>query len=196
MTKSLIIKFLIGLFAVIIIFFFYFQLSNKEKKAYKTEQPVVEDLNTTTNIINDVNYSSKDAKGNEYTLYATKGQIDINNSKIIFLTKVKAAIKMIDGQKIKIKSDFGKYNIDNNDTIFSKNVSIRYKTNDINSDYVDFSLIRNSLIISKNVVYSNQKNVLKADVVEIDIMSKNSKIFMYDEKKRVKIKSKNIYGDN
>ena len=103
---------------------------------------------------------------------------------------------MVDGQKIIIRSDFGKYNIDNNDTIFSKNVSITYKSNEIKSDYLDFSLIRNSLIISKNVVYSNQENTLKADVVEIDIMSKNTKIFMYDEKKKVNIKSSNIYGNN
>ena len=54
------------------------------------EQSVVEDLNSATNIINDVNYSSKDEKGNEYILYASQGQIDVNNSKIIFLTKVNA----------------------------------------------------------------------------------------------------------
>tara|TARA_B100000242_G_scaffold26245_1_gene15977 strand:+ start:169 stop:759 length:591 start_codon:yes stop_codon:yes gene_type:complete len=196
MNKGLIIKVLIGFFIIFFIFFFYFKFAKEGKKVSIEEQPVVENLDTTTNIINDVNYSSKDAKGNEYILYASQGQIDINNSKIIFLTKVKASINMFDGEKIKIKSDYGKYNIDNNDTIFSKNVSINYRVNEINSDYVDFSLIRNSLIISKNVVYSNQKNSLKADVVEIDIMSKNSRIFMHDEKKKVKIKSINIYGNN
>ena len=196
MNKGLVIKVLIGFFIIFFIFFFYFKFAKEGKKVSIEEQPVVENLDTTTNIINDVNYSSKDAKGNEYILYASQGQIDINNSKIIFLTKVKASINMFDGEKIKIKSDYGKYNIDNNDTIFSKNVSINYRVNEINSDYVDFSLIRNSLIISKNVVYSNQKNSLKADVVEIDIMSKNSRIFMHDEKKKVKIKSINIYGNN
>ena len=196
MNKSLIIKVLIGLFIIFFIFFFYLKFTKEEKKVSIEEQLVVENLDSTTNIINDVNYSSKDAKGNEYILYASQGQIDINNSKIIFLTKVKASVNMFDGEKIKIKSDYGKYNIDNNDTIFSKNVSINYRVNEINSDYVDFSLIRNSLIISKNVVYSNQKNILKADVVEIDIMSKNNKKFMYDEKKKIKIKSINIYGNN
>ena len=144
MTKRFIIQILIGIFIIVIIFFFYFKLS-KEEEVSRVEQSVVENLDTTTNIINDVNYSSKDAKGNEYILYANKGQIDINNNKIIFLTKVNANIKMVDGQKIIIRSDFGKYNIDNYDTIFSKNVSITYKSNEIKSDYLDFSLIRNSL---------------------------------------------------
>ena len=53
----------------------------------------------------------------------------------------------------------------------------------------NFSLERNSLIISKNVVYSNQKNLLVADVIEINIMTKDAKIFMYEKKKRVNIKS-------
>jgi len=189
MNKGLIIKVLIGFFIIFFIFFFYFKFAKEGKKVSIEEQPVVENLDTTTNIINDVNYSSKDAKGNEYILYASQGQIDINNSKIIFLTKVKASINMFDGEKIKIKSDYGKYNIDNNDTIFSKNVSINYRVNEINSDYVDFSLIRNSLIISKNVVYLNQKNLLRADVVEINISTKDAKIFMYEEEKKVKISS-------
>ena len=33
---------------------------------------------------------------------------------------------MFDGEKIKIKSDYGKYNIDNNDTIFSASNSNNY----------------------------------------------------------------------
>ena len=47
------------------------------------------------------------------------------------------------------------------------------------------------MIISKNVVYNNQENILKADVVEIDIKTKDTKIFMYEDKKKVKIQSKN-----
>ena len=47
------------------------------------------------------------------------------------------------------------------------------------------------MIISREVVYSNLENVLKADVIEIDIKTKNTKIFMYEEKEKVNIKSKN-----
>ena len=77
----------------------------------------------------------------------------------------------------------------------SKSISAD-QNNTIKSNYVDFSLDRNSLIISKNVVYSNQKNLLKADVLEIDIETKNTKIFMYEEEKKVKIKSLKNHGNN
>ena len=96
---------------------------------------------------------------------------------------------MVSGEIIDIRSDYGKYNINNYDTIFSKNVLINYVDNVIKGNYVDLSLERKSLIISKNVVYSNKKNLLKADVVEINIITKDTKIFMYEKEKRIKIKS-------
>ena len=94
---------------------------------------------------------------------------------------------MASGEIINIQSDYGKYNINNYDTIFSKNVTINYEDNEIKGNYLDFSLNRNSLIISKNVVYSNLENLLKADVIEINISTKDTKIFMYEKEKKVKI---------
>ena len=90
-----------------------------------------------------------------------------------------------------IQSDFGKYNSDNFDTIFSKNVIINYLDNNINSEYLDFSINRNSMIISRNVIYNNNENILNADVIELNLKTKDTKIFMYEKKNKVKIKSKN-----
>ncbi len=189
MTNSLIIKILIALSTVILVFFFSIKVFKDEKKTSIEKDTIIEDIDTTTNIIKDVNYRSKDAKGNEYILNAYEGQIDLTDNNVIFLTNVKAIVKMVNGEIIDIQSDYGKYNINNYDTIFSKNVSIDYGDNTIRGNYVDFSLERNSLIISKNVVYSNQKNLLVADVIEINITTKDAKIFMYEKKKRVNIKS-------
>ena len=198
MTKSSVLKILFGLSALIIIFFFSLKLFNKENRASLKKEAIVEEIDnttvdeidTTTNIIKDVSYSSNDAKGNEYVLNAKEGQIDINNDKVIFLKGVEATITLASDEIINIQSKFGKYNINNYDTIFSENVLIEYKDNNIKGNYVDFSLNRNSLIISKNVVYLNQKNLLRADVVEINISTKDTKIFMYEEKKKVKINFK------
>ena len=46
------------------------------------------------------------------------------------------------------------------------------------------------MIISRNVVYTNMKNIMRADVIEVDIKTKNTKIFMYENKKKINIKSK------
>ena len=189
MTSSFVLKILFGLITIIMIFFFSYKLFKKEERVSIENETIVEEIDTTTNIIKDVSYSSNDAKGNEYVLNANEGQIDLNNDKVIFLSGVKATINMTSGEIINVQSKFGKYNIDNYDTIFSENVSIDYGDNRIKGNYVDFSLNRNSLIISKNVVYLNKKNLLRADVVEINISTKDAKIFMYEEEKKVKISS-------
>ena len=139
------------------------------------------------NIINEVSYQSYDASGNEYLINALKGEIDLSNSDIIFLTDVNAKINLKNSNSITIRSEFGKYNIKNFDTIFLKKVNVFYLESKITGEYLDFSIDRSSMVISRNVVYTNNKNILKTDVVEIDIKTKDTKIFMYDEKEKVNI---------
>ena len=191
MSKSFVIKFLLGLSLIIIFFFFIPKFFKDEKKISIEKENIIEDINTTTNIIKDVNYSSKDVKGNEYILNAYEGQIDLTNNDIIFLTDVIALIRLKNSENIKITSRFGKYNIKNYDTIFSKNVLVKYLDNNIKSEYLDFSILRDTMIISNNVTYKNITNVLNADVIEMNLTSKDVKIFMHSKNKKVNVKSLN-----
>ena len=144
-----------------------------------------------SNKIKDVKYTTKDADGNEYIITATEGEIDYSNTNTIYLTYIKAKIKLIDSEDISITSDYGKYDSGNFDTIFSKNVIINYLNNEITGEYLDFSLERNSLLMTKKVVYTNLENILKADAVEMNLKTKDTKIFMYENQKKVNIKSIN-----
>ena len=182
----------IFLTSVIIIFSIYIYSNfNKRNNIDKAKLKTSDESSTQVNIIRDVNYSAKDARGNEYLIYAEEGQIDISSDEIIYLTNVKANINIEQSKNIKIASSFGKYNINNFDTIFSKNVIMEYLDNKITGDYLDFSINRSSMVISRNVVYTNFDNILKTDVIEIDINTKDTKIFMYEEGAKVNIKSKN-----
>ena len=107
-----------------------------------------------------------------------------------------AKIKLSNSNEINIVSDYGKYNTNNYDTIFSKNVIIVYLNNKITGEYLDFSFFRNTMIISRNVIFTNLENILKADVIEVDIKTKDIKIFMYDQNKKVNIKNNNYNGNN
>ncbi len=176
--------------SLIVILFIYSKFS-KETEIILQEPETQEEINYTSNIIKDVNYTTKDIDGNEYSITALEGEIDYNNSNILFLTKVEAFIKLKNDEIITIQSDYGKYNSDNFDTIFSKNVIIEYLNNKINGGYLDFSLKRNSMIISKNITYTNLNNTLEADVIELNIKTKDTKIFMHEKGKKVIIKNKN-----
>ena len=197
-------KIILGIFFLIFFFsllvFLYYKSNYKkelfEKKTNKSliEKEIVETSEEkieSSNVIEDVSYSAKDAKGNEYFLKAGKGVIDQNNSNYIFLTSVEAIINLKNYKLIEIASDFGKYNINNYDTIFSKNVIITYLDNKITGDYLDFSWDKNLMMISKNVTLENDKNSLQADVIEVNIEKRDIKIFMYEETKKVNIKKLN-----
>ena len=162
-----------------------------EKEKIIQEQTSENEETYSSNILEDVEYISKDVKGNEYLIKAKKGEIDFKNSNIIFLEDVKAIIKLTNSEKIYINSNFGKYNTSNFDTIFSKNVMVEYLENKITGEYLDFSLVQNRMIISKNIIYTNLENILKADVIEINIDTKDTKVFMYEKNKKVNVKNKN-----
>tara|TARA_B100001057_G_scaffold271627_1_gene271908 strand:- start:4527 stop:5102 length:576 start_codon:yes stop_codon:yes gene_type:complete len=182
--------FLIVLILVSLSILFYYNLSKKENPV-QVDKNENEETVYSSNIIKDVKYNTKDLDGNEYIITALEGEIDYANSNIIYLTKVESLIKLANSDNITITSDYGKYNSGNFDTIFSKSVIINYLDNKITGEYLDFSLNRNSMIISRDVVYINLENILIADVVEINIKTKDTNIFMYENQKKVNIKSKN-----
>ena len=197
-------KVILGVSSLILFFsfliYFYFK-SNPDKDliAKKKQVETIKKENTEindekleiSNIIEDVSYSAKDTKGNEYFLKAAEGTIDQNEDNYIYLKSVKANINLKNYELIEISSDFGKYNINNYDTIFSKNVIITYLNNKIASDYLDFSWDKNLMIISENVILENDKSLLKADVIEMNIKSGDIKVFMNEKNKKINIRSIN-----
>ena len=192
MKKKIFLKIVLILSLIIITWFVYFKYFKEDKdKLSKSVNPtskIEEDAVYNSNIIKDINYTSRDLKGNEYILIAKEGEIDLDNSDIIFLTDVTAYIKLVkNSELIVITSNYGKYNTINYDTIFSKNVKIDYVDNIITGDYLDFSMMKNLLIVSRNVVYRNLENTMKADVIELDTTSKDTKIFMYNSDEQVNV---------
>ena len=194
-------KILLGILCIILFFsfftFFYYK-SNKNKNLIekkkiesieKEKNEIIESRIESSNIIEDVSYSAKDTKGNEYFLKASEGTRDQNESNYIFLKSVRGIINLKKYELIEILSDFGKYNVNNYDTIFSKNVIIKYLDNRITGDYLDFSWDENLMIISRDVTLKNNRSSLQADVIEVNIKTNDIKIFMYEENKKVKIKS-------
>ena len=186
--KKKIIIFIIIFFLILLLFFHFKSL--KTKKTDKVEPNISNELSYGSNIIKDVYYSSKDIKGNEYVIKASEGEIDYNNSNITYLTNLEGLVKLTNSNDIKITSKYGKYNTVNFDTIFSKNVIIDYLDNNVLGEYLDFSIERNSMIMSRDIVYTNANNILKADTIEINIETKDTKIYMFDDKKKVNIKSR------
>jgi len=175
---------------IVISLWFYLKYFTKNfediKKAAVIEK-IDENQNNTSTYINDINYVSTDAKGNKYQITAKQAEIKLENSDIMFLRDVVAFIFIKDSDTVKITSNFGKYNSENYDTIFSENVIVIYPGHKITGEYLDFSFLSNLGTFTKNVIYTGEKTNLFADKIEMNIETKDTKIFMNDTGKKVLI---------
>lgn len=169
----------------------YFKQNSKNLEENKITVKLPANENTSSNYIDNINYTSLDAKGNKYQISAKQAEIDIDKQNVMFLKDITAYIFIKDADIVKITSDYGRYNSKNYDTIFSKNVLIMYPNHKITGEYLDFSFLNNLGTISTDVIYFGNKTKLLADRVEINITTKDTKIFMNDKTKKVLIEGTN-----
>tara|TARA_B100000787_G_scaffold146131_1_gene116621 strand:- start:1790 stop:2371 length:582 start_codon:yes stop_codon:yes gene_type:complete len=193
MNKKTATQVLMIFFVIFICWIFFFKYFKKDENIVENITIKKENISEgdLANFIKNIDYTSSDLKGNDYQITARQAEIEVGNRDVMFLEDVIAYVYMKDSETIKITSDFGKYNSNNYDTIFSKNVIVTYLDHEITSDYLDFSLLDNLGTMSTNVIYTGKNNKLFADRLEMDISSKDTKIFMNDGEKKVIIKVAN-----
>ena len=189
--KSLIQIFLLLLILIICGALYYNYLHKKpsllnKKKIVIIEEPKKEILG---NFIKDIEYKSEDELGNSYIIRSKKGEFKDKNPNLIFMTNVEAVIKLKDKTMIRLTSLNANYNILDNNTNFFNNVNLDYLTHKITADNIDVFFRDSKVEAYNNLVYRNLDLSLIADKVEIDLITKNSKIFMLNNEKIKIIKS-------
>ena len=165
----------------------YFTENLKDVKKTLAIEKVDENQNSTSTYINDINYVSTDVRGNKYQITAKLAEIKIENPDLMFLSDVVAFVFIKDKDTVKITSNFGKYNTNNYDTIFSENVIVIYPGHKVTGEYLDFSFLTNLGVFTTNVIYTGEKTNLFADKMEMNLTTKDTKIFMNDAGKKVLI---------
>ena len=195
MYKKIIIQFLllIALFGIIIsVFFLYFNEEKNQKETnIKTSKIIKSEIdNETGTLIKDINYSFSDSSGNYYELFSEIGIIDIKNSDTIFMTNVKALIYLKNSPPIKIVSKYANYNKIDHETNFFEDVELTHLVHKATSENLDISFNNNKASMYKNIVYNKPGTQLTADRLEIDLITKNTKIFMDNKSEKIKIINK------
>ena len=179
------------IFLIILISLFlylkYFNESSKNSGKNKAIEKINNNENTSSTYIDNINYVSSDNRGNKYQITAEQAEIDVDDADTMFLKNILAYVYVKDSSPIMLTSDFGKYNTKNYDTIFSKNVIITYPGHKITSEYLDFSFVDNLGTISTNVIYTSNETNLVADKIEMNLINKETKIYMNDNTKKVLI---------
>ena len=191
-NKKIIIQFLllVVLFGIILsVFFLYF---NKEKNQKETSLKTSKILNSeidneTGTLIKDINYTFSDLSGNYYELFSELGKVDIQNSDKMFMTNVKALIHLKNSPPIKIISKYANYNKIDHETNFFENVELTHLVHKATSENLDISFKSNKASMYKNIIYNKPGTQLTADRLEIDLITKNTKIFMDKKSEKIKI---------
>ena len=192
MYKKILIQFLLLITIFIIVFSTFFLYFNKKEKLKTSNLPIIKEKESliddeTGTLIKDINYSFSDSSGNYYELLSEVGKVNINNSNKILMTEVVATIYLVDSSPVKITSKYANYNKINHETSFFENVKVTHLIHKATSENLDISFNDNLASMYNNIVYNKPGTNLKADRLEIDLITKNSKIFMDNKTEKIKI---------
>ena len=174
---------------MISVFLLYF---NKEKNQKETSLKTSKILNSeidneTGTLIQDINYSFYDQSGNYYELFAERGKMDLKDSEKMFMTDVTATIYLKNSSPIIIVSKYANYNKIDHETNFFENVELTHLIHKATSENLDISFNNNKASMYKNIVYNKPGTKLNADRLEIDLITKNTRIFMDNKSEKIKI---------
>ena len=198
-----IILFFIVILIILITFNKYF--NNDEENLLtigKNELDEVSKNVNGNNTIKNVYYVSNDNNGNIYEISSETGEIGLedtidntNNDNItnpiMLMKNVTAKITFTDSPPIDITSLYAKYNNETYETKFYGDVIVKYVDHNVKADEMNLSMEKNLASLEKNIFYKHADINLIADMVKIDLLTKESKIFMNDVNKKVLIIGKN-----
>ena len=152
-----------------------------EEKEVKVEK--IDSKESSGDIVENINYKSIDANGNEYNLNASRGEISKDNENIIILKNVSGELKLKDKSNIYIKSDFAKYNSLNFDTYFYQNVSGFFENKKIYSDNFDLLFKDNKAMIYNNIKFLDINIEGSADKIKLDLITGDIIVTMLEKQK-------------
>ena len=184
MKNKTIFQFVLLLLVLLLSIFFYLNYFYKNDSKLASKQNVITNTDISESpdgtTIKEILYESYDNEGNKFIIKSKKGTFDDKKTDEINMVNVEAKILLTNGTFISLVSDTAKYNSLNSNTRFIYNVKLRYLGHKINSDNIDVIFTESKLEAYNNLIYRNSDINLSADKIELDLLTKNTKIFMFD----------------
>ena len=197
MRKQILIQIFLSILVLIILTIVYqkYFKTELEKDAIINENSTKnkEKNNQENNLIN-ITYESIDREGRKYIITAETGNFKENEPDLIYMTNVNAKIILLDGSKIYINSLKAEYNSSSYDTKFNQNVELKFLEHNIFSQNLNIFFQKNLIEAFDDLTYKNSDIIMLADKIEIDLLTKKSKIYNFDNS-NVIIKKKNLNGN-
>ena len=180
-----------GIF-LILLTYFYYPYVNKNKSV--VEKKIQEDLSDISNTNEDItSFEDLEYQGlydldKKFVVKSKKAHINQDEPDIVIMKNMHVILYLKDGRVVNIFSDEGKYNKENYDCFFEKNVKATDGETKIFSDNLDLLGNESSVKIYNNVSINYPTgSLLRADRIDYDFEKKHFKISMFEDK-RIKMK--------
>tara|TARA_B110000114_G_C14957494_1_gene342954 strand:- start:108 stop:704 length:597 start_codon:yes stop_codon:yes gene_type:complete len=194
MNKRIIIQLILFFIVILLIALFFFKYLVKQNIDHSDIKKIItstDSYKNSSNIIENIRYKSSDNLGAEYIITAKYGEILETSSNLMQMKDVEAEVISVDQEKIFITATNATYNIIDYDTNFKGNIIIKFGEHNLTCDNADLFFKDNKIKVYNNVNYNNLSTDILADGLEIDLLTKNSMIYMNNQNKKIKLIYKN-----
>ena len=176
-----------------LIFFIYFPITEKKikKEILTKNKTVITTGENTQNIIQKANFVTKGDNGVLFEISSDSAKTLTNDPNINYMENVNATITFLNGEKIFIKSDKANFNQYSSNSNFEGNIKIDYNENTILCENLDVNISENLISLYNNIEFNDLEKIVYADQMNINLINKQTKVFMFDENKKVKTVIKN-----
>ena len=176
-----------------LIFFIYFPITEKKikKEILTKNKTVISTEENTQNIIQKANFVTKGDNGVLFEISSDSAKTLTNDPNINYMENVNATITFLNGEKIFIKSDKANFNQYSSNSNFEGNIKIDYNENTILCENLDVNISENLISLYNNIEFNDLVKIVYADQMNINLINKQTKVFMFDENKKVKTVIKN-----
>ena len=176
---------------IIFLSIIFYKVYFKEKNLVDENSEIISNIEIEkyeNNLIKDLKYNINLGQNNKYIINSDLSEITYkDNSEVVNMQGVTAIIIDKNQIPIEISSDLAKYNNNNYETLFEKNVKIKYLNHEIFSDTMQFDFENKMIKIYKNVEYNGTLGHMFTDNIEINLIRNKIDIYMDGDKKNVEL---------
>ncbi len=193
MKKILQIFLLLILIVITLIFYNkYFSSQDAPQLKVSSNKENNDNINYKSNLIKNLSYNLDLQDKSKYVIFAEESEL-LYESDVELVKMINVTAKFIDkdNNELIINADKALFNSVSYNTNFNDNVIVKYKDDRIFSENLDLDFTENMVTIYNDVVYEGVQGLLKTDNVKINLITKNTEIFMNNLTKKVKGSFKN-----
>ena len=175
-----------GIFLILLTYFYYPYMNRNKSVVEKKIQENLPNISSNTNeditLFEDLEYQGLYDLDKKFIVKSKKAHINQDEPDIVIMKNMHVILYLKDGRVVNIFSDEGKYNKENYDCFFEKNVKATDESTIILAENLDLLANKNYIEVYNNVTLDHTAGYLEADKINYNLETKYFNVSMFDDK--------------